>query len=263
MSSESFLRIGFFLGILVLMALLEAAWPRRPRALPRSARWTGNLGLAAAATLLPHLILPVFPVGLAMVCQDRGLGLLNGLPLPGWLSFLAAVLALDLAIYLQHRAFHSWRPLWLLHRVHHADTEIDTTTGIRFHPLEILLSFVYKLALVPVLGPSPQAVVAFEILLNACSLFNHANLDLPLPVDRVLRLVLVTPDMHRVHHSTDMREANRNFAFCLAWWDRLLATYTAQPAAGHLAMPIGLNLFRGPENLRLVRLLILPFARGK
>jgi sterol desaturase/sphingolipid hydroxylase (fatty acid hydroxylase superfamily) len=162
-------------------------------------------------------------------------------------------------MYAQHRAFHSWRPLWRLHRMHHADTFFDFSTGVRFHPFEIALSMAFKLALVALLAPPPLAVLAFEVVLNSAAMFNHANLFLPLPADRLLRRALVTPDMHRVHHSTEGREVNRNFGFCFPWWDRIFATYQDQPAHGHETMPLGLNIFRGPEYRSLTRMLAMPF----
>jgi sterol desaturase/sphingolipid hydroxylase (fatty acid hydroxylase superfamily) len=201
-------------------------------------------------------------VGLALLGEARGWGLLNTLALPDWLSLALAVLLLDLVIYLQHVMFHAVPALWRLHRMHHADLDLDVTTGARFHPIEILLSMGLKLAAVAALGAPALAVLVFEVLLNATAMFNHANLKIPVALDRVLRWVIVTPDMHRVHHSVVPRETNSNFGFNLPWWDRLLGTYRAQPAAGHEAMTIGLEAFRAPRDLRLDRMLVQPF-RGE
>ena len=193
--------------------------------------------------------------------QSKGWGLFNILPLPAWLAIPAAVLLLDLTIYGQHVAFHAVPLLWRLHRMHHADLEFDVTTGLRFHPGEILLSMAIKFAAVAVLGAPPLAVLIFEILLNATSLFNHGNVRLPLGLDRILRLIVVTPDMHRVHHSIDRRETDSNFGFNVPWWDRLFGTYRAQPALGHERMTIGIDKFRDPRELRLDRMLVAAPAR--
>jgi len=257
-ANEAAARMAFFFGVLILMALWEAAAPRRRRAIPRLLRWSGNLGVIVIDTLLVRLAFPVLAVGLAHIAQARGWGLLNVIELPGWLAFVLSVLVLDLAIYLQHVMFHAVPALWRLHRMHHADLEFDVTTGLRFHPLEILLSMAIKLAVVAALGPPAIAVLVFEILLNATSMFNHANVRIPGPVDRVLRCFVVTPDMHRVHHSILRRETNSNFGFNLPWWDRLLGTYRAQPADGHEAMTIGIEQFRTRRDLRLDRMLVQP-----
>ena len=178
--------------------------------------------------------------------------------MPGWIAVVAAVIALDLAIYLQHVLFHAVPALWRLHRMHHTDLELDATTGVRFHPVEVLLSMLIKLAVVATIGAPPIAVLIFEVLLNATSMFNHANLRIPARIDRVLRWLIVTPDMHRVHHSVEVRETNSNFGFNLPWWDRLFRTYKAQPAAGHEAMTIGIDAFRDAGELRLDRMLVQP-----
>src|SRR3546814_8528775 len=200
----------------------EAALPRRRREIPRLTRWSGNLGVVAVDTLLLRLAFPVVAVGFAALAEQRGWGLLNNVDAPAWLAFLASLLVLDLAIYLQHVMFHAVPALWRLHRMHHADLELDVTTGLRFHPVEILLSMGIKIGVVAALGPPAAAVLVFEVLLNATSMFNHANLRLPLGLDRVLRWLVVTPDMHRVHHSIRPEETNSNFGFNLPWWDRLL-----------------------------------------
>jgi sterol desaturase/sphingolipid hydroxylase (fatty acid hydroxylase superfamily)/rhodanese-related sulfurtransferase len=248
-----------FVGVLVLMAAWEAAAPRRVRAHPRLLRWSGNLGVVAIDTLLVRLVFPVVAVGLALRAEEEGWGLLNVVGAPAWFAFAASLLVLDLAIYLQHVMVHAVPALWRLHRMHHADLDFDATTGVRFHPLEILLSMGLKLAVVAALGPPAAAVLVFEVLLNATSLFNHGNVRLPAGLDRALRLVVVTPDMHRVHHSIHPAETNSNFGFNLPWWDRLLGTYRAQPREGHEAMTIGIEQFRDRRDLGLDRMLMQPF----
>lgn len=266
LSNETPIRLGFFFCMLVLMALWELAAPRRGLSVSKPLRWTNNLAIVFVNSLVLRLvfsvIFPVAALGMAALAADRGWGLLNMLELPGWIEFVAAVLALDLLIYAQHVAMHLVPPLWRLHRMHHADLDIDVTTGARFHPVEIVLSMGIKMLAVVALGASPLAVLVFEVVLNATAMFNHANARLPLAVDRLLRLLLVTPDMHRVHHSIVIEETNSNYGFNLPWWDRLFGTYRAQPAAGHDAMTIGIGLFRDPQYLHLHRLLAQPFLRG-
>lgn len=258
LTHEPVLRLSVFLGVLVGMMLWELTAPRRRLEIPRVLRWTNNLALVAVDTALLRLTFPVLAVGVGVLAQDKGFGLFNMVELPGAPAFCAGILLLDLAIYLQHVLFHAVPALWRLHRMHHADLDFDVTTGLRFHPLEILLSMGIKLAVVAALGLSPVTVLVFEILLNATALFNHSNIRLSPFVDRWLRLVLVTPDMHRVHHSVDPRETNSNYGFSVPWWDRLLGTYVAQPALGHEAMQIGIEQFREPADLRLARMLIQP-----
>jgi sterol desaturase/sphingolipid hydroxylase (fatty acid hydroxylase superfamily) len=260
MDGENIIRLGTFALTAVLLAALEVARPRRRPDPDRLGRWVGNLGVVAVSTVLARLVFPIVPMALAATLRGQGLGLFPVLGLPLAVEFLLGVLILDLAMYAQHRAFHAWRPLWRVHRMHHADTFYDFTTGVRFHPLEIIASMAFKLALVALLAPPPLAVLAFEIILSSAAMFNHANLFLPLPLDRVLRLVLVTPDMHRVHHSTDGKEMNRNFGFSFPWWDRLFATYQDQPAGGHEKMPLGLNIFRDAKYRSLGRMLAMPFT---
>ena len=199
------------------------------------------------------------PAELALVAEARGFGLLNVIRLPDWLALLVSVLVLDLAIYLQHVLFHAVPALWRLHRMHHADLEFDVTTGLRFHPIEIALSMLIKFAVVAAIGAPALSVLVFEVLLNATSMFNHANMRIPTWIDRVLRWLVVTPDMHRVHHSIVARETNSNFGFNLPWWDRLFGTYRDQPAAGHRDMTIGIEQFREPGEQRLDRMLTQPF----
>jgi sterol desaturase/sphingolipid hydroxylase (fatty acid hydroxylase superfamily) len=258
LNAEPALRLSVFLAVLVGMAVWEVAAPRRRQEIPRVIRWGNNLALVVLDTAILRLTFPILAVGLAMLAQDGGWGLFNALDVPFWAAVLLSVLVLDLAIYLQHVLFHAVPGLWRLHRMHHADLEFDTTTGLRFHPVEILLSMAIKLAVVAALGAPAIAVLLFEIILNATALFNHANIRLPAKVDRVLRWVIVTPDMHRVHHSVDPRETNSNYGFNLPWWDRLLGTYVAQPAKGHEGMQIGIEQFRTTRELWLDRMLVQP-----
>ena len=261
-ANEPAIRLGAFLGIFALVALWELAAPRRTLTRPRWLRWYGNIGIAFLNTLAVRFLLPVLPVALAALAADRGWGILNLVALPFWLEIAVAVVVLDLVIYLQHVMFHAVPALWRLHRMHHADLDFDVTTGSRFHTIEIVLSVLLKLAAVIVIGPPAVAVVIFEVVLNGTSMFNHGNLRLPPGLDRVLRWVLVTPDMHRVHHSDIPAETNSNFGFNLPWWDRLFGTYRAQPSLGHEGMTIGLDTFREEADLHLHRMLIQPFKRG-
>ncbi len=253
-------RLVSFFGILGLIAVWELIAPRRRLTVAKTGRWCNNLGIIALDTLLARLLFPVAAMGVAAAAREHGWGLFNYLQLSEGLSIALSVLLLDLIIYLQHLLFHATPLLWRLHMVHHADLDIDTTTGLRFHPIEIILSMAIKMATVAALGPPVVAVLLFEIILNGAAMFNHGNIRLPENIDRLLRLLLVTPDMHRVHHSVTIREANSNFGFNFPWWDRLFGTYRAQPVAGHQAMTIGLAQFRKPEELTLPRLLLLPFT---
>jgi sterol desaturase/sphingolipid hydroxylase (fatty acid hydroxylase superfamily) len=256
---EPLIRLGAFAAIFMAMALWELLAPRRRQAIGRLRRWPGNLGIVVLNTLLVRLAFPTAAVGVALLAESRGWGLFPVLNAPPWLAVVAAVILLDLAIYLQHVLFHAVPVLWRLHRMHHADLEFDVTTGARFHPIEILLSMGIKLGVVAALGAPAAAVLIFEVLLNATSMFNHGNVRLPARLDRVLRWLVVTPDMHRVHHSVVPRETNSNFGFNLPWWDRLLGTYRPQPVAGHEGMTIGIEQFRDPRELRLDRMLLQPF----
>jgi sterol desaturase/sphingolipid hydroxylase (fatty acid hydroxylase superfamily) len=255
---EPAIRLVSSVAIFALVASGEVLFPRRVQQIGRFVRWPNNLGLVALNTVLMRLLLPTAAVGLAVVAEARGWGLLNTITLPTWLALPLAVLMLDLAIYLQHRGFHAVPMLWRLHRMHHADLEFDVTTGLRFHPVEIALSMGIKFLVIAALGPSALAVLIFEVLLNATSLFNHGNVALPGGIDRILRWIVVTPDMHRVHHSVRPEETNSNFGFNLPWWDRLLGTYRAQPRDGHDAMTIGIAQFRTQGDLRLDRMLVQP-----
>jgi sterol desaturase/sphingolipid hydroxylase (fatty acid hydroxylase superfamily) len=256
--------VAFALG-LGLIALWEHRAPRRPPSVGRGARWPGNLGLVLLDTLLVRLAVPVTTVGAAALADRRSWGLLGAAGravggLPVWLEPALVVVLMDLAIYLQHVMFHAVPILWRVHRTHHADLDLDVTTGVRFHPIEILLSLGVRLGFVVAIGPSPVGVLLFELLLNLSSLWSHGNLRLPDALDRGLRRVVVTPDMHRVHHSVLAPERNANFGFTLAWWDHLCGTYRAQPRDGHQAMAIGTPEFRDPGWLRLDRLLVQPFV---
>jgi sterol desaturase/sphingolipid hydroxylase (fatty acid hydroxylase superfamily) len=258
---EIIVRLGFFAGILLVMAAWEMAAPRRGLSLTKFPRWISNLGLVVLNTVALRLLVPVTAVAAALFAQSRGWGVLHLVEWPGWVEIGLAVVVFDLAIYLQHVMFHAVPMLWRLHMVHHADLDFDVTTGLRFHPLEILLSALIKLTVVVVLGPPVIAVVLFEVLLNATSMFNHSNVKMPLGIDRLLRCIVVTPDMHRVHHSVIHRETNSNFGFNLPWWDYLLGTYRAQPQAGHEKMQIGLTSFSDETQVdRLPGMLLLPFA---
>ncbi|WP_254440755.1 sterol desaturase family protein [Ruegeria sp. HKCCA6837] len=258
LAAEPTIRLIAFLSVLAAMALWEVAAPRRRRDIPRVIRWTNNLALVVLDTAILRLTFPILAVGLAAMAEDRGWGLFNNIEAPVWVAIVVSMLLLDLAIYLQHVVFHAVPGLWRLHRMHHADLDFDATTGLRFHPVEILISMGIKLAVVAALGSPAVAVLLFEVILNATALFNHANIDLPRPVDRILRWIVVTPDMHRVHHSVDPSESNSNFGFNLPWWDRLLGTYVAQPEKGHKGMEIGIKQFRTRRDLWLDRMLIQP-----
>lgn len=260
MTQEPLIRMAAFATVLLAMMVWEVAARRRPQQIGRRQRWPANLLIVALDTLAVRLLFPLAAVGAALTATEQGWGLFNQLSVPAWVAVPVSFLVLDLAIYFQHRLFHAVPWLWRLHRMHHADLEFDVTTGLRFHPLEILLSMAIKLAIVTLLGAPALAVLIFEVVLNATSMFNHSNVSLPVRIDRWLRLGVVTPDMHRVHHSEIRQETDNNFGFNLPWWDRLFGTYRAQPAAGHLGMSIGIEGFRTPRDLRLDRMLIQPFT---
>lgn len=259
LAHETVVRLGVFAGIFAVMALLELMAPRRQQTVSRVKRWPGNLGIVVLNTLLTRLVFPMTAVALAALGEATGWGLFHAIGMPAWLAILLGVILLDLAIYLQHVLVHAVPALWRLHRMHHADLEFDVTTGARFHPIEILLSMVLKLMVIAALGPPAVAVLIFEILLNATAMFNHSNVRLPDGLDRALRLIVVTPDMHRIHHSVVPRETNSNFGFNLPWWDRLFGTYRAEPAAGQMGMTIGIEQFRDVSEQRLDRMLTQPF----
>ena len=257
--NEATIRLGAFIAVFTAMALWEAAAPRRPRSYSRLARWPSNLAIVTLNTALLRILLPATAVSVALLGAQRGWGLLNNLSLPRWSTVVVSVVLLDLAIYLQHVMFHAVPALWRLHRMHHADLDIDVTTGARFHPIEIILSMLIKFGVVAAVGASAVGVLIFEVLLNGTSMFNHGNVRIPVGLDCRLRWFVVTPDMHRVHHSLVVGETNSNFGFNLPWWDRLLGTYREQPAAGHQGMTIGIEQFRDGRELWLDRMLLQPF----
>ncbi|MBV5337224.1 MAG: sterol desaturase family protein [Deltaproteobacteria bacterium] len=262
-ASPETLRLITFLSVFALLALAEVIWPRRLLTVAKVQRWQANIGVIIADSLVVRLFAPIAPITLAVTAQSKGWGLFNLFGIPGWLELIAGLIIFDLIIYLQHRLFHRVPLLWRLHRMHHTDLDLDVSTGTRFHPLEISISLLIKMVAVLLFGLSPLTVLLFEILLNATSMFNHANLALPLPVDRWLRLLLVTPDMHRVHHSVIPKETDSNFGFCQPWWDRLLGTYREQPRDGHIGMTIGLREYRNQDELGIWRLVRIPFEPQK
>lgn len=261
MENEVIWRLGVFFALLLAVALWETLKPRRPWQLSRGLRWVNHMTLSVVNTLIVRFAIPITVTAFALILERRGVGILNWLDLPGWLAILVGVLLLDLAIYAQHYFFHKIDFFWRFHRMHHTDLDFDVTTGVRFHPIEIVISMVIKFCVVLIIGPPAVAVVVFEILLNATSMFNHGNIQIPRPIDRVLRAVLVTPDMHRVHHSIIRNETDSNFGFNLSWWDRIFGTYRAQPKAGHIDMTIGLPIFRSDVENRLDRLISQPFRK--
>jgi sterol desaturase/sphingolipid hydroxylase (fatty acid hydroxylase superfamily) len=257
---ETVIRLTAFFGVLAIVAGAEIALPRRRLTVSKLRRWASNLGIVFLNSALVRLLLPATAAGFAVLAAQRGWGVFNVLEAPAWVGIIASVVILDFAIYLQHVMFHAVPALWRLHRMHHADLDFDVTTGARFHPIEILLSMLIKFAVIAVIGAPAAAVIIFEVLLNATSMFNHGNFRLPTGLDRVLRLFIVTPDMHRVHHSIEDHETNSNFGFNLPLWDRLFGTYKAQPDAGHEAMTIGIRDYREPRLATdLPGMLILPF----
>jgi sterol desaturase/sphingolipid hydroxylase (fatty acid hydroxylase superfamily) len=258
---ELFVRLGFFFGIFAIMAVWEVRAPRRALTVSKTLRWVSNVGLVFLNSFILRLLFPAAATGVAIVAQQQGWGILNYYQVAFGPAVLLAVIAMDLVIYLQHVMVHAIPVLWRLHRVHHADLDYDVTTGARFHPLEIILSMLIKFATIMVLGPPVVAVVIFEVVLNATAMFNHGNVGLPHSLDRVLRWFLVTPDMHRVHHSVEDNETNSNFGFSLTWWDRLFGTYRAEPRDGQLGMTIGIHGYRDPGQVdRLPGMLVLPFV---
>jgi len=258
-SLEIILRLSAFAGVFVLLALWEVLAPRRKLGVGRAPRWPSNLGILVADVLIVRLVAPTAVVGAALIAAGGGWGLFHALGLRLSVAVLLGILILDLVIYLQHVLFHRVPVLWRLHRMHHADLDIDVTTGVRFHPFEILLSVAVKVVVVIAFGLPPVAVLIFEVLLNVTSMFNHANIAMPEWLDAIVRLIVVTPDMHRVHHSIVRGETNSNFGFNLPWWDRLFGTYRAAPQAGHDGMTVGLPVFRDARELRFDRLLTQPF----
>ncbi|WP_204139625.1 sterol desaturase family protein [Halomicronema sp. CCY15110] len=262
LTQEPLIRAAFFFGILGIMILWERLSPSRRLSVSKPLRWGSNLGLVVLNTVLLRAVFPLAAVGFAAIAAEQGWGLFNVLELPGWLVILLSVMTLDLVVYLHHVMFHALPTLWRLHKVHHADRDFDVTTGLRFHPIEIFLSMGMKIVAIALLGAPPVAVLIFEILLNATAMFNHGNVSLPRPLDRLLRWVVVTPDMHRIHHSVIPQETNSNYGFNLPWWDYLFGTYRARAAKGNQGMTIGLTEYQ--NTLRVAQLpwmLLLPFGR--
>jgi len=258
-SLEITVRVGCYALVFTALVLWEWLAPRRALEVGRAPRWPGNLGVLAIDIAAVRLLVPTAAVGMALIAAERGWGLFNLAGLPSWAAILLGVIALDLVIYTQHVVFHHVPLLWRLHRMHHADLDIDVTTGVRFHPLEILLSLAIKMAAVVLLGVPALAVLIFEVLLNATSMFNHSNVALPPPLERLARWIVVTPAMHQVHHSIAREETDSNFGFNLPWWDRLFGTYRDRPAAGEQGIVIGLPVFRDVGELRIAKLLTQPF----
>ena len=258
MDNESVIRLGVFFGILILMMAWELVSPRRADQ-KRTQRWPANLLIVVLDTVLVRILLPGATIAVALVAEQHTVGLFHLIPIPTWLAFVLAVLILDMAIYWQHRIFHRIPLFWRIHRMHHTDVAYDVTTALRFHPIEILLSVLIKLVIILLLGAGAGAVMVFEILLNGTAMFNHGNVRLPLWLDKSLRILLVTPDMHRVHHSVLPNEHHQNFGFCLSVWDRWFGSYVAQPSQGHTQMQIGLSTFRERRESQLLALLSQPF----
>ena len=259
LTNEASIRAASFFGIFIVVALWEVVGPRRKLSVSKGLRWINNLGIVFFNTLLLRFLAPLMAVGLAIMAEEENWGLLNNIAINSYVKLFLAVLILDLIIYLQHVMFHTVPWLWRLHRMHHTDLDFDVTTGSRFHPIEIILSMIIKMLIVAALGAPPVAVIIFEVILNATAMFNHGNIRIHINADRILRLLVVTPDMHRVHHSVKPDETNSNYGFNFPWWDRLLGTYKAQPEDNHLKMTIGLNQFRESRYLRFHWLLIQPF----
>lgn len=261
--NEPAVRLVVFFIVFLAIVAWETALPRRQRLLSRLSRWPANLGIVVLNTVVSRVVAPMGVVGMALAAETEGWGLFNQVAVPFWLVVLLSVFLLDLAIYVQHVMFHAIPPLWRLHRMHHADQDFDVTTGARFHPIEVLISLGIKMCAVILLGAPAIAVIVFEVMLNATAMFNHGNQRLPVALDRMLRLIVVTPDMHRVHHSVIAAETNSNFGFNFPWWDRLLGTYRAQPSAGHDNMTIGIEAFRDERDQRFDKMLLQPFRPGK
>lgn len=260
LANEKEVRMSFFFGMLVLIGLWELAAPKRTLTISKSVRWINNLGLVFLNSFILRFLFPAAAIGVAGIASKQGWGLFNYYELPFWFAVVASVIIMDFVIYIQHVMVHAIPVLWRLHRVHHADLDFDVTTGSRFHTLEIILSMFIKFATILLLGPPLVAVIIFEVVLNATAMFNHGNISLPKTFDKYLRWFLVTPDMHRVHHSVEDDEANSNFGFSLPWWDRLFGTYRDQPRAGHVGMTIGIHKYREPKQVSwLPGMLSFPF----
>jgi sterol desaturase/sphingolipid hydroxylase (fatty acid hydroxylase superfamily) len=265
--SEGLTRLAVFASVFLALAAIEVLRPKRRQSVSKARRWMTNLGIAGIDTLILRIMaalaVPVAAVAAAFFAKEQGIGLLNQVDWPAWIKVAIALLVLDLAIWAQHLASHKVPIFWRLHQVHHADRDIDVTTAVRFHPVEIALSMLWKIVVVVPLGASPFAVFLFEVILNACAMFNHANIALPPWLDRLLRIFVVTPDMHRVHHSVLWSEHNRNYGFNLSVWDRLFRTYLAEPRHGQQGMTIGLPPYQSEAPTRLGWSLWLPFGQQK
>ena len=259
--AEALIRLGFFTSVLALMAVWELYAPRRRLSAPRSRRWSSNLGLVLIDSIVVRALFPAGAVGAALLSAESGVGLFNLVTTPSWVAVVVSIVILDLVIFGQHVLFHRVPLLWRLHRVHHTDPDFDVTTGVRFHPIEIILSMLIKFAAVAAIGAPAVAVLAFEVLLNASSMFNHGNVRLPRRLERTVRRLIVTPEMHRVHHSVLRHETDSNFGFNLSLWDRLFGTYRGSPEAGHEEMKIGVSGLRDPRELTLHRMLLQPSRR--
>ncbi|MGP8153496.1 MAG: sterol desaturase family protein [Smithella sp.] len=262
-SHEPIIRIAFFAAIFAIVSIAELFKPRRILTAPKQKRWINNLLLSLTGTVISRIIFPIFPVGVALFCVEKKWGLLNYYHFPPWIALICGIVLLDLTIYLQHMMFHLAPVFWRLHKVHHIDQDIDVTTGLRFHPLEIILSMMIKISVVAAIGASPVSVVIFEILLNGTTMFNHGNLNIPRAADSLIRLLIVTPDMHRVHHSVIRKETNSNYGFNFSWWDRIFNTYKKAPDGGHEHMKIGLNGYHELKYLQLLPMLTVPFETSR
>lgn len=255
---ELMIRFGFFLGMFALMALWEVVAPLRVAGTSKTIRWPNHVMLAAMNVVLVRVLFPLAAVALAVYAGERGIGLFKMIPVPYLLAFVGSLLALDLAIYLFHLLFHAVPALWRVHRVHHADLDIDVSTGVRFHPIQMMLSVIIKSITILLLGAPALSVLTFEVLSHAITLFNHGNVRILPSLDRMLRWFVVTPDMHRIHHSIYIAETDSNFGFVLPWWDRMFGTYRAEPAAGQARMVVGIESFRADRDLWLDRLVLNP-----
>ncbi|PCH47122.1 MAG: fatty acid hydroxylase [Hyphomicrobiales bacterium] len=263
---EPTIRLTVFAGLFAIFALSEWLRPRRPLTAPKSKRWFTNIAIVVIDSVVVRLLFPAAAVGIAIWAQGEGYGLFNMVSVPIWLAGLASIIILDFAVWLSHLLSHKIPIIWRLHRMHHSDRDFDVSTAIRFHPIEIVVSMIYKVAWVVALGAPAWSVILFEIILNGVAMFNHSNTKLPLSVDRILRLFIVTPDMHRVHHSTHPDETDSNYGFNFPFWDRLFGTYTDQPELGHDKMEIGLAAWRDERPDKLAWALsvpLLPYDRRK
>ncbi len=257
--SETTIRLAVFASVFAIMAVVEALWPRKKRTQPRTTRWFTNIGVVVVDSIVVRLVFPIVAVGVAIYASENGWGLLNLIAMPFWLKVVISAVLMDMAIYWQHVASHKIPMLWRVHRMHHVDRDIDASTGTRFHPIEIVLSMLYKMAIIMVLGPAAFGVFLFEVLLNGSAMFNHANVRLPLWLDRVIRVLFVTPDMHRVHHSVHRDETDSNYGFNLAIWDKIFGTYIDQPRDGHDDMVIGMKGYQDDKPSNIIWALLFPF----